>query len=855
MAITDPTDIAGLQLWLDADDAGSFTLSGALVQQWNDKSGNANHFVKGAHNNPPDRVASTLNGRAGVVWASGEGLSCSTALAETPPLTVFVVVNVATLGGAVQTIVGRNYGVFYHPGIVGWYFTFGSGYPSSGGTMSAATPYYFTGVANGASSYARANGSAVFTSVNVGTNAFDTTMGLGFYVGVGQTLTTGSYICEVVLYDTALSTGDRDDVEAYLNAKWFVSGTNVTPTCVAATTAIPTPAVSAPVNAGPTAVAAVTAIPTPTVKVGIWKVSDRGMRNSTSTGNASITLTDPTLITVGNYLVCRVAVDNSGTNGALPGLAVTDSRSHTWTTGTGALQDPGVASAGASGYLTHVKVVTPFQASDTVTFTWTTGSPRCAIVIEEWAGIHSTTPIGVAQTTANNVSSTAQPSIARTPASAGQLMYVLCAAEQLGTEWGAQDTDTTNGAWSDVTKDSSNTGTADTSMSVYGGYKVVTAAGAQTWNNTLSATGDWATVAIVYDNNRLENEYATTVAAVTAIPTPTVTTPTGENVPAATVVAVTAIATPTVTTAANITVTAVAVVTAIPTPAVSGRQATPTAVAAVTAIATPAITTGVSIAVTTVTAVTAIATPTRTASANVTPTAVAAVTAIATPSRTASATVTVTAVTAVTAIATPAVTTGTSAAVTAVAAVTAIATPAVTTAANISVTAVAAVTAISTPSVTTGADANIAPNVVAAVTAIPTPAVATPTNVPASTVAAVVAIPTPAISTGVSVAVTRVAAVTAVATPTFTRTTTPTPTTVAAIAAVPTPVWSSSATVAVSTVTAVVIIGASAPFVSAFGGNATQTLTSPGATQTITLHQSATQTFTSQGASQEITPV
>lgn len=43
-AITAPTDIAGLQLWLDGTDAATITQSSGIVSQWNDKSGNARNF-------------------------------------------------------------------------------------------------------------------------------------------------------------------------------------------------------------------------------------------------------------------------------------------------------------------------------------------------------------------------------------------------------------------------------------------------------------------------------------------------------------------------------------------------------------------------------------------------------------------------------------------------------------------------------------------------------------------------------------------------------------------------------------------------------------------------------------------
>jgi hypothetical protein len=57
-----PLDIPGLKLWLDASDTSSFTLTGALVDQWNDKSGEGNHATQVVGANRPTRVAGILNG-------------------------------------------------------------------------------------------------------------------------------------------------------------------------------------------------------------------------------------------------------------------------------------------------------------------------------------------------------------------------------------------------------------------------------------------------------------------------------------------------------------------------------------------------------------------------------------------------------------------------------------------------------------------------------------------------------------------------------------------------------------------------------------------------------------------------
>src|SRR5437764_8510065 len=53
------------QLWLDADDASSLTISTG-VQAWNDKSGNARNVSQATVANRPALVAGSLNGRNGI---------------------------------------------------------------------------------------------------------------------------------------------------------------------------------------------------------------------------------------------------------------------------------------------------------------------------------------------------------------------------------------------------------------------------------------------------------------------------------------------------------------------------------------------------------------------------------------------------------------------------------------------------------------------------------------------------------------------------------------------------------------------------------------------------------------------
>lgn len=53
-----------LALWLDADDAGTITLTSGTVSQWDDKSGNGRHASTTTAADRPSSVANVQNGRA-----------------------------------------------------------------------------------------------------------------------------------------------------------------------------------------------------------------------------------------------------------------------------------------------------------------------------------------------------------------------------------------------------------------------------------------------------------------------------------------------------------------------------------------------------------------------------------------------------------------------------------------------------------------------------------------------------------------------------------------------------------------------------------------------------------------------
>lgn len=58
-----PAQLSGLALWLDAADAGTITLNGSTVSQWNDKSGNGRHASQATAANQPTYTPSALGGK------------------------------------------------------------------------------------------------------------------------------------------------------------------------------------------------------------------------------------------------------------------------------------------------------------------------------------------------------------------------------------------------------------------------------------------------------------------------------------------------------------------------------------------------------------------------------------------------------------------------------------------------------------------------------------------------------------------------------------------------------------------------------------------------------------------------
>lgn len=216
------------------------------------------------------------------------------------------------------------------------------------------------------------------------------------------------------------------------------------------------------------------------------KVADRASANS----NSAVTTVDLVLtgLTIGNYLIIRSAADNSGGGGSARSFTLSNQSGTPIDTATDQTfqqnNDPGAASAGVTCNVGIAKIT---ATSGTVRITYG-GSVVQACEAEEWSGIHATTPVVGTPVGANGTASTDMASVTDASVAVGNVAYGVMAIEGPSTDVFLQDDDTTDGTWSDLTKVGTTNITADTNQTTYGGYKVVTATGTQTYNPTIVAT-------------------------------------------------------------------------------------------------------------------------------------------------------------------------------------------------------------------------------------------------------------------------------------------------------------------------------------------------------------------------------
>jgi hypothetical protein len=214
-----PSLIPGCQLWLDAADSSTVTGT-TTVTAWADKSGNARHLGVGAGTTSYSSNAIQLNSSYMFV----------NSLVDLSKVTVFIVVQ--STGGSNKVLFGAGstnvswdsldgFAIYMQSQIPSIEF-YGNGSPLSF-NVNISTPTLFSFQSSGSSRYGWLNGGS---ETNRALNGTRTSTARGFAIGAEYYNNTynnssaNASFYELLVYNSALSTNERQQVESYLAFKW-----------------------------------------------------------------------------------------------------------------------------------------------------------------------------------------------------------------------------------------------------------------------------------------------------------------------------------------------------------------------------------------------------------------------------------------------------------------------------------------------------------------------------------------------------------------------------------------------------------------------------------------------------------
>ena len=220
-----PSDLAGLDLWLSAD--AGVTTAGGSVSQWDDQSLNGRDATQATPGSQPLHVLGALGGLPAVQFdGTDDKLFTAT---NTSPQTIFIVNRVATGAKTFAGIIGTNgadRGMRRYPDDR-WR------HPGDGNdfTNPAGSEFFIDG--NRTSVVPQNTWHIVAAKRGSGTESYDV---FGGYYGGRE---FAGDIAEVIVYDRALNTADRNRIGYYLEQKYGLD-----------TAYAPVPASSPPVAGG-----------------------------------------------------------------------------------------------------------------------------------------------------------------------------------------------------------------------------------------------------------------------------------------------------------------------------------------------------------------------------------------------------------------------------------------------------------------------------------------------------------------------------------------------------------------------------------------------------------------------------
>ena len=225
-----PKTITGLQLWLDATDTSSLSLTGSTLTQWNDKSGN------GRNATPFDGLGSPSYNATGFNSFPSIQFSATTGMASPIPL------NTLSAGCSVFMIFQKNGVQSTTNGLIAMVKSFtplspspfemyetvrvsGNGenfqYHTNGFNLGTATGLNLFSMLINPSSYKEyLNGSL---SSQQSPLTYYASTGLNFIIGSHDDKKFTGVISEIIVYNSSLSTSQQQTMEGYLAWKYNIN--------------------------------------------------------------------------------------------------------------------------------------------------------------------------------------------------------------------------------------------------------------------------------------------------------------------------------------------------------------------------------------------------------------------------------------------------------------------------------------------------------------------------------------------------------------------------------------------------------------------------------------------------------
>jgi len=237
-----PLSVTGCVLWLDGNDTSSMTFNGSAIIQWNDKSPSSNYVSQGTVGNAPT-LGTSQNGLNTVYFATTNQQLVSSQNSATPgnaSRTVIALFWCPTLSSQYMSVTGTESGANPAPAWgmaknanadVDYPFMYSSaGYDQYTFVYSTPNPLltyaqYDSDASFFSGYYATAGATGGTTTVGnfaTRTMTFNTTAGV-WYIGRRQQAATGSvtsHLLEMIQYNRALTTTERQSIEGYLTWKW-----------------------------------------------------------------------------------------------------------------------------------------------------------------------------------------------------------------------------------------------------------------------------------------------------------------------------------------------------------------------------------------------------------------------------------------------------------------------------------------------------------------------------------------------------------------------------------------------------------------------------------------------------------